>query len=161
MQHGVTFAAATAPDAILLPAHLQPAALRPRPTPRHAADGYCRSRVAQFDAAGKWVRDFTVPKGQGPELLVPHRWVPWAGLPGRHLGRACGGSRSGGLPTYKHSWKEAELLSGPLTASIRSANATPAASLQRGGARVPAPPARRGAGARARARLQSGRHVRG
>lgn len=42
--------------------------------PKPSADGYCNSRVAQFDAKGKWVRDFTVPEGQGQPLLVPHRW---------------------------------------------------------------------------------------
>lgn len=77
MQHGVT----SCHRAGCNPASSAPptGSLAFPPQPHRAADGYCRSRVAQFDAGGKWVRDFTVPKGQGPELLVPHRWVPWLG----------------------------------------------------------------------------------
>ncbi|KAI7845909.1 hypothetical protein COHA_000641, partial [Chlorella ohadii] len=41
----------------------------------YVSDGYCNSRVVQFDAKGKWVRDFTVPEGQGQPLLVPHSLV--------------------------------------------------------------------------------------
>lgn len=49
----------------------------PTPTPASPAlppDGYCNSRVAQFDASGKWVRDFTLPEGRELPMLVPHRW---------------------------------------------------------------------------------------
>ena len=41
-----------------------------------AADGYCNSRVAEFDASGAWVRDYKLP--DEPELRqaleLPHRW---------------------------------------------------------------------------------------
>ena len=40
-----------------------------------AADGYCNSRVAEFDGNGTWVRDYQTPQRREDQMEVPHRWA--------------------------------------------------------------------------------------
>ena len=36
------------------------------------ADGYCNARLVQFDADGKFVREFSIPDDEKDPLVIPH-----------------------------------------------------------------------------------------
>jgi peptidylamidoglycolate lyase len=38
------------------------------------ADGYCNSRIVKFDSKGKYLKEYSMPKGE-QQLVIPHSLV--------------------------------------------------------------------------------------